>query len=203
MSAVYIILCILIVLPLLAIFLVKHKPDETAVHTLFSGDALKGVLNATTTKDTLKQYVKQTQKPIAVFLIAIDRYQGLRTHFPNSMVDKIEQQVLNKLERILDKKQIAGVIGMLKPNEYCLILTDVNGQDAETLSANMCQSINEQKFTAEGRSVSISLSIGTVHSSNHHPSALDMISEADFLLQEAQSRGRSYFEYANMSGMSE
>lgn len=201
MSAVYIILCILIVLPLLAILLVKHKPDETTIHTPFSEGSLKGVLNATMTKDTLKQYVKKTQKPIAVFLIAIDRYQGLRTHFPNSMVDKIEQQVLNRIERVLHKKQITGVIGLLKPNEYCLILTDVNGQDAEILSANMCQSINEQKFTLENRSVSISLSIGTVHSKSYHHSATEIIAEAHFLLQEAQSRGRSYFEYADMSGI--
>lgn len=202
MSAIYIILCVLIVLPLLAILLIKQKPDEATVYTPSQSGALTGVLNSSMTKDTLKQYVKQTQKPIVVFLIAIDRYQGLRTHFPNSMVDKVEQQVLNRLERILEKRQITGTIGLLESNEYCLISTDVTGQDAETLSANMCQSINEQKFTAEGRSVSISLSIGTVHSKSNHPSAMDIISEADFLLQEAQSRGRSYFEYADMSGLS-
>lgn len=201
MSAIYIILCVLIVLPLLAILLIKQKPDEATVYTPSSSGALAGVLNASMTKNTLKQYVKQAQKPIVVFLIAIDRYQGLRAHFPNTTVDKVEQQVLNKLELILEKKRLTGIIGLLGPNEYCLISTDITGQDAETLSANMCQSINEQKFTAEGHSVSISLSIGTVHSKNNHPSAANMIAEAHFLLQEAQSRGRSYFEYADMSSL--
>lgn len=200
MTGVYVTLCILIVLPLLVILFKRNKSTHPKHHLASSASALTGVLSAQVTKDTLKQYTKHKQQPLAVFLISIDRYQGLRANFPNSMIEKIEKKVFNRIELILDKKKLKGVVGLLESNGYCLIVSDINGQDAETLSANMCQAVNEQKFTAEGRSVSISLSIGTVHSNRNHPTPFEIISEANFLLQEAQSRGRSYFEYADMSG---
>lgn len=133
MTGMYIILTLLIVLPLVVVLAAKAKPNRPESHT--HPRALTGLLSAQAIKDTLTQYRKRTQTPITVFLMAIDRYQGLHAHFPSTIIETIEQHVLNRLEATLERKKLKGTIGLLESNEYCLLLTEISGQESQTLSA--------------------------------------------------------------------
>ncbi|MBA1148428.1 EAL domain-containing protein [Ectothiorhodospiraceae bacterium WFHF3C12] len=124
----------------------------------------------------------------ALLFIDLDQFKVVNDTCGHVAGDHLLCQVAGLLEQQLRK---ADVIGRLGGDEFAVILHDASLSDAQQLAERLRGSITELAFRWEGRSFSLSISVGLVEITRDVPDVTWLLSAADTACYLAKDNGRN------------
>lgn len=158
-----------------------------------SHDYLTGLPNRRKCMEALSHAVAVSASPgcphgatLAVLFIDLDDFKGVNDAFGHAVGDELLRGFAKRLLAILEPSFFAARVG---GDEFVLLLRNTTERGAEAF-AHSVFNVLAVPFTACGRSISVSASIGIALLRNGTESAEALLSHADTAMYAAKSSGR-------------
>jgi len=152
-------------------------------------DSLTGLLN----RRAILEYgthewqrAKRFDRPLCCLLLDIDHFKNINDTFGHATGDQVLRTISEEVQTSLRKTDAFGRFG---GEEFLLITTETDLQQAETLADRIRQKIEAIKFAdLSGQSITVSIGVAILDTQE----ALDeLINHADEALYLAKNRGRN------------
>jgi len=165
----------------------KHAQEQ--VDFLAYYDGLTGLPNRTLMRDRLNQALaiaRRKQERIALLFLDLDRFKIINDSLGHSFGDLILQQVASRLKHEIREEDTVARVG---GDEFLIVLTDVASMaEIEIFATRVVNSLSG-KFVIQGRSLSISCSLGISIFPEHGGDAETLIKNADAAMYCAKEKG--------------
>ncbi len=125
---------------------------------------------------------------VAVFFIDLDNFKNLNDSMGHAFGDRVLISVAQRLE---ETAQSFGFAARLGGDEFTIVHEEVDSAESALLAGHRIVSAFQQPLDAEGRSITVSVSVGTSFFPDHEQSAEDLLSAADAALFRAKGLGRN------------
>jgi diguanylate cyclase (GGDEF)-like protein len=125
---------------------------------------------------------------VAVFFIDLDNFKNLNDGMGHAFGDRVLISVAQRLEETAKNFGFAARLG---GDEFTIVHEQVDSADAALLAGNRIVSAFEQPLSVEGRSITVSVSVGTSFFPDHEQTAEDLLGAADAALFRAKALGRN------------
>jgi len=125
---------------------------------------------------------------VAVFFIDLDNFKNLNDSMGHAFGDRVLISVAQRLE---ETAQGFGVAARLGGDEFTIVHERVDSAEAALLAAHRIVGAFERPLSVEGRTITVSVSVGTSFYPDHEQTAEDLLSAADAALFRAKALGRS------------
>lgn len=153
-------------------------------------DELTGLPNRAQLTETLAALLTTSHEPIAVMVLAINRFKDVNFTFGHDSGDAVIRQVSQRLLGRVD------VVGRLNGNEFgLLVVGSPNDCAPQTTTARILKAF-DLPFTVLGQELQVSATVGFVLSSNEEADAPTLLRKAHIALQLAKSKRESWFLYS-------
>jgi diguanylate cyclase (GGDEF)-like protein len=152
-------------------------------------DPLTGALNRLGLSSRLATILESSQdiEHIALCYIDLDRFKMLNDMFGHNAGDSVLVNVVRRIEATLGPE---AIISRLGGDEFIIVLPPADQSVQEGLAWKALESITEEPFALDGKSFSVTASIGVFHLVPHLSQA-ELIAGADRSCQEAKRKGRN------------
>lgn len=167
----------------------KQRYEELVIHSKYDG--LTKVFNRGSLNALVKEIGNATPASFAILMVDIDYFKKLNDSMGHQCGDEVLFAVAQTLHSNLAKKDLVFRYG---GEEFCIILSDVNTQNAYKIADRLCKCIASLKLInkgAESGLVTISLGLSTVTTSENQYRINDLIKQADKALYNAKNAGRN------------
>jgi two-component system, cell cycle response regulator len=126
----------------------------------------------------------------AAFVIDIDRFKAVNDHFGHVAGDAILVQVAQRMSGNL---RVGDLLARIGGEEFLAVLPDVSLNEARSIAERLRSAMASQPCTlADGRRVSVTISIGlAISAATHSDDIPKLIEDADNALLFAKSAGRN------------
>ena len=175
-------------------YAIERKRAEARLVYLAHYDPLTGLANRALFSERLEQALVHAPKHrarIAVLFLDLDRFKEVNDSRGHDIGDLLLQQVAARLSGcVRDGETVARLGG----DEFTILLEGVRRLDDATAVAQRIIAAFDAPFDLEGRSTSLSTSIGVAISSEAGTSAEDLLERADRAMYRAKKAGRDTFE---------
>lgn len=155
-------------------------------------DSLTGLYNRRYFSETIEKEIARAQKmkmPLALLILDIDHFKKLNDSFGHDAGDAALREFGILLNDIVTAENIACRIG---GEEFVLMLTDTDEQQAIEFSHHLLANIRQLKIINNGTSIGqITASIGVALSPKDSTQADVLVSLADKALYQAKNNGRN------------
>ena len=167
--------------------------QESRIRFLAHHDDLTGLQNRlafrTHIADTLHELGTEGGQ-IALLFLDLDRFKDINDTLGHPVGDQLLRDVAKRLSACVRKTDVVARLG---GDEFAILCKgDDQPQAAEVLSARIVDVLS-QPFVIEGRTISISTSIGIAMAEGAGGDADILLKQADLALYQSKSRGRSTF----------
>lgn len=126
----------------------------------------------------------------ALLFIDLDRFKEVNDSVGHAAGDELLIQVAQRFKNTVRANDIVSRLG---GDEFTIILKDTHEEDALRVAEQICASLREFVFTAEGQSFRVQCSIGiTLIDSRQVPPSV-LLSQADTACHEAKTQGRNTY----------
>jgi diguanylate cyclase (GGDEF)-like protein len=153
-------------------------------------DALTGLPNRTVSEDRLEQALARAQRRkqmFAVLCIDLDGFKGVNDNLGHHAGDELLRAASTRLRsRIRHSDTLARIGG----DEFLAIIEDCHGDDAAQAVAESLVASLQEPFNLEGKSVSISGSVGLAMYPIDGKHAAELKRNADQAMYRAKASGR-------------
>ncbi len=173
------------------------QQQNQLLETLSITDGLTGLYNRSKLdailKDELARF-KRNQRPFAVLMMDIDYFKTLNDSHGHIAGDEVIVAVAKILAQSIRSVDYAARYG---GDEFVIIMVETTVDQALRTAERICSQVNEMRYSANGQSVSVTVSIGVVQckqSDSATPTAV--FARADSALYEAKRAGRNRAHYA-------
>ena len=167
----------------------KQRYEELVIHSKYDG--LTKVFNRGSLNALVKEIGNSTPASFAILMVDIDFFKKLNDSMGHQCGDEVLFAVAQTLHSNLAKKDLVFRYG---GEEFCIILSDVNTQNAYKIADRLCKRIASLKLInkgAESGLVTISVGLSTVTTSENQYRINDLIKQADKALYNAKNSGRN------------
>ena len=167
----------------------KQRYEELVIHSKYDG--LTKVFNRGSLNALVKEIGNSTPASFAILMVDIDFFKKLNDSMGHQCGDEVLFAVAQTLHSNLAKKDLVFRYG---GEEFCIILSDVNAQNAYKIADRLCKRIASLKLInkgAESGLVTISVGLSTVTTSENQYRINDLIKQADKALYNAKNSGRN------------
>lgn len=167
----------------------KQRYEELVIHSKYDG--LTKVFNRGSLNALVKEIGHATPASFAILMVDIDYFKKLNDSMGHQCGDEVLFAVAQTLHSNLAKKDLVFRYG---GEEFCIILSDVNTQNAYKIADRLCKRIASLKLInkgAESGLVTISVGLSTVTTSENQYRINDLIKQADKALYNAKNSGRN------------
>lgn len=167
----------------------KQRYEELVIHSKYDG--LTKVFNRGSLNALVKEIGNSTPASFAILMVDIDFFKKLNDSMGHQCGDEVLFAVAQTLHSNLAKKDLVFRYG---GEEFCIILSDVNTQNAYKIANRLCKRIASLKLInkgAESGLVTISVGLSTVTTSENQYRISDLIKQADKALYNAKNSGRN------------
>ena len=167
----------------------KQRYEELVIHSKYDG--LTKVFNRGSLNALVKEIGNSTPASFAILMVDIDFFKKLNDSMGHQCGDDVLFAVAQTLHSNLAKKDLVFRYG---GEEFCIILSDVNTQNAYKIADRLCKRIASLKLInkgAESGLVTISVGLSTVTTSENQYRINDLIKQADKALYNAKNSGRN------------
>ena len=174
-----------------AIAISHARERETAQHHAMH-DALTGLPNRALFTDRLRQALAGSRRDpsgLAVLCIDLDRFAFVNDSAGKAIGDEVLVQVAARLESCLRSGDTAARFG---DDEYGLLITGVLRAADVTPVVDRIRLALSVPYVADGKQVSLGVSIGIALSEDHRGSAEDILRNAILAMHEVKSSGRGH-----------
>ncbi|HEY0064595.1 MAG TPA: EAL domain-containing protein [Telluria sp.] len=161
---------------------------------LASYDTLTGLPNRTLFYQTLRETIEIAQDKqwrIAVLFIALDRFKIVNDSLGAALGDELLHQFSNRLVQCV---RIRDTVGRLGGDEFGLVLTTRNQQDAVSV-ANEVREALRSPFDLQGQQVGLTSSIGIAMYPDDATDPETLVRYADTAMVRAKEAGRDGYRF--------
>jgi diguanylate cyclase (GGDEF)-like protein/PAS domain S-box-containing protein len=154
-------------------------------------DALTGLINRFEFERRLARVLNAAQDEPASHALAyldLDQFKVVNDTCGHAAGDQLLRQLATRLHENLRKRD---TIARLGGDEFGLLLEDCPPDQAQRIASSIVQSVRDYRFTWEGKTFSIGVSIGLVMIDETSSTSAALLSAADAACYAAKERGRN------------
>lgn len=156
-----------------------------------SHDMLTGLYNRTAFENKLRtalESARQEDKQHAFFYLDLDQFKIVNDTCGHMAGDELLELVASILHSRLRESDILARLG---GDEFGVLLHDCSLEDASRIANKLREGIHDFRFTHEGHSFEIGVSIGLVMINAETPDLTDIYANADMACYAAKDAGRN------------
>ena len=172
-----------------------RKVAETRVQYLAYYDALTELPNRTLLQDRLSKALagsRRRQDKVALLFLDLDRFKVINDSLGHSFGDLLLRQVADRLKsQARDQDTVARVGG----DEFLMVLSGVKDVTDVAIAAERIIDAMMPELVIQGRSLSISCSMGISIFPDHGADSETLIKHADAAMYSAKESGRNNFRF--------
>lgn len=165
-----------------------RKEAETKLRHLVDHDSLTGLLNRRGLEEAMRiaQAAVARGSTCAIAHVDLDRFKLTNDLYGHATGDALLLQTATRLTGVVRGSDYVARIA----DSFVVVLMDCPDTAVVKLTERLRESVSEQPFELEGKSLAVTVSIGVV-SIEPSMSAVDAMAAADRACSEAKSRGRN------------
>ena len=165
---------------------------------LDSHDHLTGALNRDALLQDLNQLLQQTDEPVLLIMIGLDRFKTINESVGLKQGDRILREVTRRFEASILKPQFIARTG---GDIFALVLTDVQTEKQRHFSLQHIEQQIEKPFSFESSLLKLTASMGLAISPDHATNAETLLQKANIAFHQAKRQQLRWVQYH--SGMEE
>jgi diguanylate cyclase (GGDEF)-like protein/PAS domain S-box-containing protein len=173
----------------------QRKAAEKQVQFLAYYDALTGLPNRTLLQDRLAKALASARRrkdKVALLFLDLDRYKTINDSLGHSVGDLVLKEVAERLKRFAREQDTIARVG---GDEFLIVLTAVKDAADAAVAAERLMDAMTVELVIQGRSLSISCSIGISISPEHGRDGEALIKNADAAMYCAKESGYNSFRF--------
>jgi diguanylate cyclase (GGDEF)-like protein/PAS domain S-box-containing protein len=173
----------------------ERKRAEERVQFLAYYDALTGLPNRTLLHDRLEKALasaRRRNEKVALLFLDLDRFKTINDSLGHTFGDLLLQDVAERLKRWARAQDTVARIG---GDEFLIVLTAIRHISDAAIAAERIMDAMVPEFQVQGRSFSISCSIGISMFPEHGTDGETLIKNADAAMYCAKESGRNAFRF--------
>ncbi|HWH93360.1 MAG TPA: GGDEF domain-containing protein [Baekduia sp.] len=171
------------------------ESQATQLRVLATTDPLTGCLNRRALDSDAKERLAADGTGCAVLLLDLDHFKRVNDANGHSAGDAALKHFADCVRSVLRATDVLARIG---GEEFAALLVGADLRTAEDIAERICEVIRNTPFVFDGRSISLTVSIGVMHhATSAEPSVDDLLRLADVGLYQAKSAGRDRFVTAS------
>jgi len=174
---------------------IKHWRSEETIRFLAYHDALTQLPNRTLFYDRLHQAILaaiRENKTLALLILDLDRFKEVNDTMGHPNGDQLLKQIGSRLRGLLRESDTVARLG---GDEFSILLSNIKGEDA-ILTAQKTLTSLQARYTLEGVSVDVQVSIGIALFPEHGEDASTLVRHADVAMYVAKHVGHGYAVYS-------
>jgi diguanylate cyclase (GGDEF)-like protein/PAS domain S-box-containing protein len=173
----------------------SRKVAEEQVLYLAYYDALTGLPNRTLLQDRLAKALASARRrkdKVAILFLDLDRFKNINDSLGHSVGDLLLQEVAVRLKTwARDQDTVARVGG----DEFLIVLNAIKEVGDAAVAAERLMDAMTAEFVVQGRSLSVSCSLGISIFPEHGADGETLIKNADAAMYSAKDIGRNNFQF--------
>jgi diguanylate cyclase (GGDEF)-like protein/PAS domain S-box-containing protein len=172
-----------------------RKVAEERVQYLAYYDALTGLPNRTLLQDRLAKALaaaRRQKDKVALLFLDLDGFKIINDSLGHSVGDLLLQEVAERL-KTWGREQ--DTVARLGGDEFLIMLTDVKNVGDIAVAAERLMGAMTAEFVVQGRSLSISCSLGISIFPEHGADGEILVRNADAAMYSAKDYGRNNFRF--------
>lgn len=173
----------------------ERKEAEARVQFLAHHDTLTGLPNRVLLMDRLEFIIataRRRQAMIGILFIDLDNFKTVNDSLGHSAGDALLRLVATRIEGAL---RSVDVVSRLGGDEFLVVLPDLESEQAPVAVAEKLLAVVSDPVVLEGRSLSVTPSIGIAVFPRDGNGADTLINNADAAMYFAKDRGRNNFQF--------
>jgi diguanylate cyclase (GGDEF)-like protein/PAS domain S-box-containing protein len=173
----------------------QRKAAEKQVQFLAYYDALTGLPNRTLLQDRLAKALASARRrkdKVALLFLDLDRFKTINDSLGHSVGDLVLKEVAERLKRFAREQDTIARVG---GDEFFIVLTAVKDAADAAVAAERLMDAMTVELVIQGRSLSISCSIGISISPEHGRDGEALIKNADAAMYCAKESGYNSFRF--------
>src|SRR6478672_236056 len=154
-------------------------------------DKLTGVANRRALLVDLFNEVERSnryERPLSVAFVDIDHFKAVNDTYGHAVGDEVLRGVAQAIQSNLRATDMVGRYG---GEEFMLLLTETNVEEGAILTEKLRSIVAAQRSTAEGQTLSVTISIGIAGGVGARLTSDALVRDADAAMYSAKSLGRN------------
>jgi diguanylate cyclase (GGDEF)-like protein len=168
---------------------------EERIQYLAYYDALTGLPNRTLLQDRLSNALARARRQkdkVALLFLDLDRFKFVNDSLGHSVGDLLLQAVADRLKKWARAQDTVARQG---GDEFLIVMTDVHDIPGAAIAAERLMDAMTAEFVVQGRSLSVSCSVGISIFPEHGADGETLIKNADAAMYSAKDYGRDNFRF--------
>jgi diguanylate cyclase len=173
----------------------NRKTAERYIERMARMDPLTDLPNRRGLYDELNRLILRSERyhfSSAVIYIDLDGFKTINDRYGHDVGDQLLIQVAKNFQSIVRKTDTVARIG---GDEFIVLVNDINGTDSLIRKIKQLISGASEPISFEGRSASVSASIGIALCPEHGQSAENILHYADQAMYQAKNEGKNTFRF--------
>lgn len=126
--------------------------------------------------------------PVSFMLLDIDRFKSVNDMYGHTAGDFVLREIADQLSEFT---RVEDIVCRYGGEEFLVVLPNTNEQDAFIIADRLRHSIQEFKIKADGKNISVTISVGISQFPIHGQYEAQVIEAADKALYHAKHNGRN------------
>jgi diguanylate cyclase (GGDEF)-like protein/PAS domain S-box-containing protein len=177
----------------------QRKAAEKQVQFLAYYDALTGLPNRTLLQDRLLKALagaRRRKDKVALLFLDLDGFKTINDSLGHSVGDLVLQEIAKRLKRFAREQDTVARVG---GDEFLIVLTAVKDAADAAVAAERLMHAMTAELVIQGRSLSISCSIGISIFPEHGTEGETLVKNADAAMYCAKESGSNSFRFFTAS----
>lgn len=172
-----------------------RKAAEERIQFLAYYDALTGLPNRTLLQDRLAKALagaRRRNEKVALLFLDLDRFKIINDSLGHTFGDLLLQDVAERLKKWARAQDTVARIG---GDEFLIVLTALNDAPDAAVAAERIMDVMAARFVIQGRTFTVSCSVGISTFPEHGTDSETLIKNADAAMYCAKENGRNVFRF--------
>jgi two-component system cell cycle response regulator len=164
---------------------------NTKLEKLASSDALTGLANRRYLFDRLAEawaLAVRKDRPLGCIMFDIDKFKLINDTYGHLAGDEVLKNLAGVFRTCLRTYDIIGRFG---GEEFCVLCPETTTEEAAALAERIRLAVAESKCVVDGRTLSVTISLGVAGRSRIHDNPDALVVAADAMLYRAKENGRN------------
>ena len=170
---------------------IENARLHAAIEKMATTDGLTGLLNHRVFQEKLTEEFRRMGRftePVSLLLTDIDFFKKINDTYGHPVGDVVLKAVSKTIMETIRGVDIAARYG---GEEFAVILPGSNGEGAKIIAERLRKAVMEKKFSSEGRSFGVTISMGIATAPTDAANKEELIEKADQALYHAKHNGRN------------